>query len=168
MLGITACAMASVQGAERVIVCDTKPDRLERSKDFGATDTFDASGEHDLSKRIVELTGGYGVDITFELSGSIEAVELGLKTLRIGGQAIWVGTTHPTQPVKVIPEDVVRRMLAVHGVHNYTPEDLQAALRFLEETTVQGSLSPIWWKGPFRCRKSTKQSNMRSLRTPFG
>jgi hypothetical protein len=34
--------------------------------------------------------------------------------------------------VSIDPEHVVRRWLSVHGVHNYSPQDLRAAVTFLE------------------------------------
>jgi len=133
MLGITACAMARALGAEKVIVYDSVRRRIERALDFGATEIIHASPDDELSERVLELSQGYGVDIAFELTGAKRSAELGLEVLRTGGEAVWIGTTHPTDPVPVYPEKVVRRMLAVRGVHNYTPDDLEFAVRFLEE-----------------------------------
>ncbi|MCA9428138.1 MAG: zinc-binding dehydrogenase [Candidatus Omnitrophica bacterium] len=133
MLGVTACAMAQTLGAQKILVADTNPIRLERALEFGATHTLDANMGDEIVHRIRELTHGHGADLALELTGSLDSVRIGLDCLRIGGEAIWVGTTHPTEPVKVFPETVVRRMLAVRGVHNYTPSDLDFALRFLEE-----------------------------------
>jgi alcohol dehydrogenase len=41
------------------------------------------------------------------------------------------GTVAPVGNVELDPENVVRRMLTVCGVHNYHPRDLEAALTFL-------------------------------------
>ena len=37
----------------------------------------------------------------------------------------------PTRPISVVPESLVRRLLTIHGLHNYRPEDLAAAIDFL-------------------------------------
>ncbi len=133
MLGVTACAMANTMGAERVLVSDKLPERLDRAKAFGATHLIEAGKKSDSLENIRDATNGYGVDIALELTGSVDAVEIGMEAIRMGGEAIWVGTVHPTDPVKIMPETLVRRMLAVRGVHNYNPSDLDFALRFLEE-----------------------------------
>ncbi len=36
-----------------------------------------------------------------------------------------------SRPAAIDPENVVRRWLSVHGVHNYRAEDLQSAVAFL-------------------------------------
>jgi len=57
----------------------------------------------------------------------------GLNALRIGGRYVWVGAVSPLPPLEVNPEFVVRRLLNIQGVHNYTPPDLESALGFLEQ-----------------------------------
>jgi hypothetical protein len=45
---------------------------------------------------------------------------------------VLVGSVSPTSTVAVDPEAVVRRLLTIRGVHNYAPEHLLQAVRFLE------------------------------------
>ena len=44
---------------------------------------------------------------------------------------VLAGTVAPTPGVELDPEQVVRRLLTIRGVHNYHPRDLGAALAFL-------------------------------------
>ena len=135
MLGITACAMAAWQGAETVIASDIDADRVAAAGQFGATHTIDAAADsRDVNSPIAELTSGRGCDVVFEFSGSRRAITDGLASLRIGGTYIWAGAVLPVGAIEIDPEQVVRRMWTIRGVHNYAPRDLAAALEFLTAT----------------------------------
>lgn len=130
MLGLTACAMAREAGAGEVICCDPIVARLERAEAFGATRT---ALPQDLPAAVAEATGRYGVDVAFELSGTPEAFAAGFPLLRIGGTYVLVGAVFPRRSVSLEMETIVRRQLTLRGVHNYAPDDLVTALRFLTE-----------------------------------
>ncbi len=141
MLGLTAAAMARSRGAREVIVCDVNADRLTRADDFGATRTLAVpEDEQDLVDEVQHLTCERGVDLAVELSGAASAVETGVKLLRIGGRYVLIGSTYPTPPIALDPESVVRRCLTIVGNHNYRPEDLGAAVAFLD---AQGGRFPF-------------------------
>jgi alcohol dehydrogenase len=132
MLGLTAAAMASAGGAREIIVCDPDAGRLRRATQFGATRAVHLAADGDvLEQAVQQATDSRGVDVALELSGSPEAVETGLQLLRIGGCYVLVGAVFPTRDVALPAEQVVRRLLRIEGVHNYTPADLQRAIDFL-------------------------------------
>jgi len=132
MLGLTACAMARAQGARDVLVCDVDGKRLEIAQRFGATRCVSvAEGSEDLKAAIGEATAGRGVDLALELSGAATSMATGLEALRIGGRYVLVGAVFPGPPLSLSPEAVIRRLLNIHGVHNYTPRDLREAVAFL-------------------------------------
>ena len=132
-LGLTAAAMASTAGAREVIVCDRLPERLRPAENFGATRTTCVEGGDDQLRTLIDgVTAGRGVDLAIEMSGTTPAIESGIRLLRTGGRYVWVGSVFPAQPLSIAPETVVRKLLSIQGVHNYTPADLRAALRFLE------------------------------------
>jgi D-arabinose 1-dehydrogenase-like Zn-dependent alcohol dehydrogenase len=62
---------------------------------------------------------------------------MGLPLLRIGGRYVWIGAVFPTRDVPISPEMIVRRLLRIEGVHNYTPADLIRAIDFLKETQAE-------------------------------
>jgi len=149
-LGLTACAMAREMGARYVIGCDVVQERLELGRQFGVTHTVrmgDAEGDAQLARLAKELTQGRGIDVAIELSGSRQAMQAAVPLLRIGGRYTLVGAVCPTDNIVINPEMVVRRMLTILGLHNYTPDDLLTAVRFLTqhhqtypfEQLVQGS-----------------------------
>ena len=134
VLGLTAAAWATLRGARAVIVCDTRAERLETARRFGATHTVQVGVAGDaLRQRIDSLTAGHGVDVALEMSGSPAAVVAGIELLRLGGRAVWVGAVFPEQVPGFLAERVVRKQITIQGVHNYLPQDLAAALAFLAD-----------------------------------
>jgi alcohol dehydrogenase len=128
VLGLTAAAMARQLGAAEVVACDLDPARAELAGDFGAG-TFSEPG--DLQPRLRELTRGRGADVTLEFSGSSAAVGDAFAATRTGGVSVVAGTITPGGAVTLDPNDLVRRMLTIRGLHNYAPADLVAAVEFL-------------------------------------
>lgn len=127
VLGLTACAMARTAGAANVLVCDPDADRRQRAIQFGATHAL-APDQADI---LQDVTQGRGADIALELAGVQESVRVSLASVRIGGTIVLAGTVLPTPAVALDPENVVRRLLTIRGVHNYIPADLAAAVDFL-------------------------------------
>ncbi|MBP86947.1 MAG: alcohol dehydrogenase [Planctomycetaceae bacterium] len=132
MLGLTTAAMAATQGAASVIVSDLSEQRLVRARDFGATNTVDVREDPSaLSEATRDVTSGRGVDLIFEMSGAPFAIEQSIELLRVGGQLVLVGSVFPTRAAQMLPEQIVRKLLRIDGVHNYTPANLTAAIDFL-------------------------------------
>ena len=129
-LGLTACAMLHAAGAREIICCDQDAARARRALDFGATRGVTPEEIHEA---LAGLTDGRGADVAMEFTGSSDAVQTAIDALRIGGTALLAGTVLPVPAVALDPEQVVRRMLTIRGLHNYAPEDLVTAVRFLNE-----------------------------------
>ncbi|MEQ9410922.1 MAG: zinc-binding dehydrogenase [Fuerstiella sp.] len=119
MLGLTTCAFAAAQGAAEICVCDLNENRRLFAQRFGATKTGPELTTDDF-------------DVVFEMSGSPAAVEAAIQAAGIGGRVLLVGSVSPSPAVAVDPERVVRRLLSIQGVHNYRPDDLLSAVRFLD------------------------------------
>jgi S-(hydroxymethyl)mycothiol dehydrogenase len=85
-------AGARIAGAARIIAVDVAPLKLEWAKQFGATDTVDASADGtDAVTAVRDLTEGRGADFAFEATGRPEPVEQALKMLAFDGTATMVG-----------------------------------------------------------------------------
>src|SRR5437660_7694512 len=70
MVGLGAVAGCRLRGAERIICIDLSDERLELARGQGATETM--RGGPDVVAQIVESTGGFGADYTFEATGSVD------------------------------------------------------------------------------------------------
>lgn len=133
MLGITCAAMCRDAGAKWVGMADINPKRLANSLQFGADATFNNTGDSDdLLAEIRHKNSGNGVDVVFDMSGSPEAMECGLELLGIGGKAIWVGAVFATKKVRVNPENLIRKLITIRGLHNYNFEDFVTGLEFIK------------------------------------
>src|ERR1700712_5006182 len=72
MVGLGAVAGCRLQGAERIICVDLSDERLEMARGHGATDIW--KGGPDVVERILEETGGFGADYTFEATGLVQVM----------------------------------------------------------------------------------------------
>jgi putative phosphonate catabolism associated alcohol dehydrogenase len=135
MLGLSALAMARYYGAKEVIALDISKKRLIEAKKFGATKTVLVTSD---TKRVIEdiknITKGAGVDLAIEVTGVKSSMETGFQLMRIGGRYILVGAVFPNPPILFPAEKIVRNLLSIHGIHNYTPKYLAEAIKFLVES----------------------------------
>lgn len=133
MLGLTATAYAKTQGAASVTVCDLDERRLNLARRFGADHTAPFETDPDqFDRRLQEHARRNRFDIIIELSGAVQAVEAACRVADVGAAVVLVGTVMKSPPARIDPEQVIRRWLTIRGVHNYAPQDLLAAVRFLE------------------------------------
>jgi putative phosphonate catabolism associated alcohol dehydrogenase len=135
MLGLTAAAMA-VEGGARVVVSDPLPERRETALAFGASGVADpraAPGSPAGLAAVLAKAGGRSPapTIALELSGHPTAVRSLFDAVDVGGVLVLVGSVSPGPHLDIAPEQLVRRLLTIRGVHNYAPRHLEQAVRFL-------------------------------------
>jgi putative phosphonate catabolism associated alcohol dehydrogenase len=123
LLGLGAIAAAAAAGASSVTAVDPAAERRDLAVRFGATRV--ATSAHEAGES----------DVLLEFSGSSSALQDGLSELDVQGVAVLAGAVAADGAVGFDPERVVRRQLAIFGVHNYEPRHLSSALRFLSATT---------------------------------
>lgn len=85
---------AHLAGATTIIAVDIDTNKLEMAKQFGATHTVNAS-ETDPVAAIKELTGGYGVNYSFEAVGRPETFEQALWCRDLAGTCVLIGVPGP-------------------------------------------------------------------------
>jgi S-(hydroxymethyl)glutathione dehydrogenase/alcohol dehydrogenase len=102
MVGLGAVAGARLQGAERIVCVDLAPERLELARGQGATDLM--VGGEDAVERILEMTGGFGADYTFEATGSVAVMRQALEAARMGwGLCTVCGVAGRGETLDVVP-----------------------------------------------------------------
>ncbi len=104
-VGLSAINGADIAGAGRIIAVDRVPGKLELAKQFGATDTVNAS-EVDPVEAVKEMTHG-GVDYSFEAIGLKVTCEQAWGMLRTGGVATVIGMVPPGQSIEVPGMDLL-------------------------------------------------------------
>lgn len=127
LLGLSAIGMAAAAGA-RVVCVDPDAGRRDLAARCGATACCppDAAGT-----TIAAATDGHGADAVLELSGAPTGWDAAWRLVRIGGRIVLAGAVVPVPTVALEPEQIVRRHVSIHGVHNYAPQHLVAAVAFL-------------------------------------
>ena len=102
MVGLGAVAGARLQGAERIVCVDLSEERLERAKAQGATDVL--AGGEDTVAAILDMTGGFGADYTFECTGLVAVMAQAVESARMGwGLATICGVAGKGETLDVIP-----------------------------------------------------------------
>jgi threonine dehydrogenase-like Zn-dependent dehydrogenase len=89
-VGLMATAGARLLGAGLVIAVESLPRRKQLARHYGADVVVDFRSE-DPVRRILELTGGDGVDSAIEALGAQEALEACIRVTRPGGTISNVG-----------------------------------------------------------------------------
>src|SRR5205823_1900095 len=106
MVGLGAVAGCRLQGAERIVCVDLSDERLELARGQGATDTL--VGGPDTVPQVVEMTGGFGADYTFEATGSVAVMRQAVESARMGwGLATICGVAGKGETVDIVPRFLI-------------------------------------------------------------
>ncbi|HEX7278295.1 MAG TPA: alcohol dehydrogenase catalytic domain-containing protein [Solirubrobacterales bacterium] len=106
MVGLGAVAGCRLQGAERIICVDLSPQRLELARGQGATDLLE--GGKGAVERILELTGGFGADYTFEATGNVAVMRQAVEAARMGwGLCTVAGVAGRGETLDVVPRFLI-------------------------------------------------------------
>ena len=106
MVGLGAVAGCRLQGAERIVCVDLSEERLELASGQGATETW--IGGPDTVERVLELTGGFGADYTFEATGHVAVMRQAVESARMGwGLATVCGVAGKGEVLEVVPRFLI-------------------------------------------------------------
>jgi S-(hydroxymethyl)glutathione dehydrogenase/alcohol dehydrogenase len=106
LVGLGAVAGARLAGAERIVCVDLDEGRLEQARAHGATDTF--VGGEDSVQRILDMTGGFGADYTFEATGSVNVMRQAVESARMGwGLCVIAGVAGKGELLEVVPRYLI-------------------------------------------------------------
>jgi S-(hydroxymethyl)glutathione dehydrogenase / alcohol dehydrogenase len=106
MVGLGAVAGCRLQGAERIVCVDLSEERLELAHGQGATETW--VGGPDTVDRVLELTGGFGADYTFEATGHVAVMRQAVESARMGwGLAVVCGVAGKGEVLEVVPRFLI-------------------------------------------------------------
>ncbi|MEO3785154.1 alcohol dehydrogenase catalytic domain-containing protein [Actinocorallia sp. B10E7] len=131
LLGLLATAMLAERGAS-VTVIDPDASRRAAAPAMGAAAALDATAEPPEA------------EVYLELSGAAAAARAAPRRTAVGGVVVLAGTVSPGAPLDWEAQDVVRRLLTVRGVHNYTPAHLAEAAAWSAEATARRPLADLF------------------------
>ena len=114
-LGLGMVGAAKLHSPKKLVVMDTKPDRLELAKKFGADLVLNPLND-DVVKIVKDMTNGYGCDVFIEATGHPNAVVQGLQMIRKLGRFVEFSVfSHDVTVDWSIISD--RKQLDILGVH---------------------------------------------------
>jgi NADPH2:quinone reductase len=137
-VGHYAVQMASRLGAARVLASVSTPEKAALARAAGADDVVFYQTEP-LAQRVLDLTGGVGVDRVIELDLAANA-EANLQLLRTGGECVVYGSGASTMQLPFFPLIARNLQLKFFIVYNLSPPDRHRAVATLTRLLAQGAL----------------------------
>jgi len=114
-IGLMSIAVAKACGSSTVFATETNAHRREMAKQVGADVVINPAAENAV-KKILDATGGTGVDVLLEMSGVSSAIQQGFKALRAGGRASLLGIPTENVPLDLV-NDVIFKGATVQGIY---------------------------------------------------
>jgi S-(hydroxymethyl)glutathione dehydrogenase/alcohol dehydrogenase len=140
-VGSLVVQFGRAHAALQVIAVDVSEEKLAGARALGATDTVDASTEDPVA-RVLELTGGAGVDVAFEALGRPETFLQALGMLADGGRLVAIGITPDDMGAEIDITRLVRRGLRIIGSYGARPRvDMPILLGLVARGTLQPEAS---------------------------
>ncbi len=106
-VGLNVIQGARLAGASSILAVDLLESKLAKAREFGATETIDASME-DPVKRILELTRNRGVDYAFEVVGRVETIQQAYQSIRPSGKCLVVGVVSDKSELSIVPRTLLQ------------------------------------------------------------
>jgi S-(hydroxymethyl)glutathione dehydrogenase/alcohol dehydrogenase len=107
LVGLSAVAGCAMAGAARIFAVDLSPQRLQIAQRYGATDAISASGDDPVA-RILDETGGFGADYTFEATGNVAVMRQAVEAARMGwGLCTVLGVAGKGEAVDIVPRFLI-------------------------------------------------------------
>ncbi len=113
-IGIMGVDVVLALGARKVIAIEVKAYRRELAAKIGAHVVIDPLQE-DVVQRILDETGGKGVDVVGEFSGNVGAINQAFKYIKAGGGMSLLGL--PSKPIEIdLSHQIIYKGLRLYGV----------------------------------------------------
>ena len=140
-IGLNIVQSAALAGASRIFAIDIAEDKLQAARQFGATDTIDASQEDPvdaLKKMTKRITGG-GVDYAFEAIGLAKTAEQAFEMARRGGAAVIVGMVPVGEKISVSAAQFIseKRILGSFYGSARQAKDMPTLLRLYQQGKIK-------------------------------
>jgi 2-desacetyl-2-hydroxyethyl bacteriochlorophyllide A dehydrogenase len=140
-LGIHALQIAKAFGA-RVFAIDINEEALAVAREMGADEAFHMAKD-DPKERVLERSGGKGVDAVADFVGKPQTQMLGLKILKVAGRFVAVGY-NPVDPFQVNSQFLVSRELEIYGSRYCGRNDLKETIDLVSSGKVKPFVGEIY------------------------
>ena len=113
-VGLSGVMGAKIAGCGMIVAVDISPSRLEMAKDLGATHVINSKDE-DAAARIMELTGGKGLNYALEAAGNPDVTLTMLDCMAKAGMAVLVSVTGPAAVPIILEKHIMNPSVTVAG-----------------------------------------------------
>jgi acryloyl-coenzyme A reductase len=138
-VGLHALQICRLIGA-RVLAVTSSPGKADRLREMGADEVI-AAPDLKFAEAARRLTGGRGVDVVLEITGSV-TFDQAMRSLAPAGRLIMVGNLE-TMPASVNPGLVILKELEIRGSFATTTPELSESFRLVAEKKVRPVVSRL-------------------------
>ncbi|MEG6510050.1 zinc-binding dehydrogenase [Methyloligella sp. 2.7D] len=135
-VGLALVQIAHAAGA-RVIAIDMEPKALDLAEKSGADAIINAGETEDCVAAVMELTGGKGADVAFDLVGTDATMTAASQMLGRRGRLVFIG--YSGDSFRIHPVEAIVRELKIMGSVGSTLYDLQRTV----DLVASGILKPV-------------------------
>ncbi len=112
-VGLSVVLGARLAGARQIVAVDLSDEKLAFATKLGATQTVNARSNDAVGE--IRRISGNGVDVAFEMAGSVPALELAYAATARGGATVTAGLPHPDKRMSLSPLALVAEERTLKG-----------------------------------------------------
>jgi (R,R)-butanediol dehydrogenase/meso-butanediol dehydrogenase/diacetyl reductase len=135
-MGLGAIVHLRNAGANLIMATEINERRAEVARKLGANWVFNPQKTADIAEKVIELTGGIGVDVVFDASGVPQAFQSAVNFLRPGGQILLLGVI--TAEVSITPVNFNVGEKSLQGSIECVDDEYPVVIDFLKR-----GISPV-------------------------
>lgn len=133
IIGLVSAMFAKLEGASRVVVTETNPERGKKSVKLGVADEWHNALDEDLIPKMMEKTHG-GFDVVIECVGNEGAVNSAITMVKPGGIVVLVGVATDKVPTYTVM--AVMKELVVQGAIGYTYNEFKSCIDLIANKKI--------------------------------
>lgn len=133
-VSIFALQLCKIMGA-RVIITSSNAQKLERARRLGADEAINYVATPDWDRRVLQLTGGVGVDHVLEVGG-LGTLERSIRATRISGTISLIGVLAGKPEHHPSPMDAMFKRQTLRGIYVGSCRMLEELCRAVEVNRI--------------------------------
>ncbi len=133
IIGLVSAMFAKLEGASRVVLTETNPERGKKAVTLGVADEWHDATDKDLVANMMELTHG-GFDVVLECVGNSPAVNSAFTMVKPGGTVVLVGVASDAIPTYTVM--AVMKELVVQGAIGYTYNEFKSCIDLIADKKI--------------------------------
>eukprot|EP01112_Ceratiomyxa_fruticulosa_P008528 TRINITY_DN2210_c0_g2_i2.p1 TRINITY_DN2210_c0_g2~~TRINITY_DN2210_c0_g2_i2.p1 ORF type:complete len:350 (+),score=95.53 TRINITY_DN2210_c0_g2_i2:455-1504(+) len=149
ILGTGGVSIFSLQFAKaagaRVIITSSSDEKLEIARKLGANEVINYKKHPDWENKVLELTGGEGVDLVIENGGAGTIVK-SVKSLRLGGTVAVIGFLDAANldAEKTLTQNILFKAATIRGILTGSKQTTEDTVKFITLHKIKPLIDKIF------------------------